>query len=294
MWLLNTTTYAVEFVLNPRSYAILSHTWEEDEVTFNDMKDLAVARAKAGWSKIENTCRLAREQWNLDHAWVDTCCIDKSSSAELSEAINSMFEWYKRATVCIAYLSDLEGTEHDPTSDEAWRQLKENLPLCRWFTRGWTLQELIAPGHLDLYDISWSRRGSKSSLKIRTLLTQITKIDENILSNTDNLLAIPVARRMSWASKRKTTRTGDIAYCLLGIFDVNLPMIYGEGEKAFFRLQEAIALATGDLSLFAWEEAEPTTSPFRGIFARNPSEFRDCYSLENINDLNLPEMATPT
>jgi len=185
-----------------------------------------------------------------------------------------MFEWCRRATVCFAYLSDLESTEHDPTSIEAWQQLEVNLPGCRWLSRGWTLQELIAPWHLDFYDHSWTRRGTKSSAAIRSLLAQITRIDENTLSNPDNLSSIAVGRRMSWAVHRQTTRTEDMAYCLLGISDVNLPMTYGEGMKAFLRLQEAVALATADLSLFAWVDSKsPMPQPVRGLFARDPSEF---------------------
>ncbi|KAK3312934.1 heterokaryon incompatibility protein-domain-containing protein, partial [Apodospora peruviana] len=283
MWLLNTSTYSLEFVANPKDYAILSHTWEHEEVTFEDIKNLELAKTKAGWDKIEQTCRLAVD-WNLQYAWVDTCCIDKSSSAELSEAINSMFQWYKQSTVCFVYLSDLESSPHDPISPEAEKHLGENLPGCRWFTRGWTLQELIAPYHVDFYDRNWTRIGTKTSAVMQTFLSKITKIDAGVLANPDVLPTMAVGRRMSWAAKRKTTRIEDIAYSLLGIFDVNMPMLYGEGTKAFIRLQEAIAEATGDLSLFAWSDHQSEHQHyqvFQGILARSPSQFSGCHRLEN-------------
>ncbi len=108
MWLINTTSLVLEFIGDPDAcmYAILSHTWGEDEVSFQDMADLKRARKKKGFSKIERTCQLAHAR-NIEYAWVDTCCIDKSSSAELAEAINSMFTWYRRSHICFVFLSDL-------------------------------------------------------------------------------------------------------------------------------------------------------------------------------------------
>ncbi|CZR59826.1 uncharacterized protein PAC_09720 [Phialocephala subalpina] len=259
MWLLSTTTLQLEYVNSSKehSYAILSHTWEDEEVTLQEMAHLDQARRKKGFSKIEWTCRLALER-GIQYAWVDTCCIDKSSSAELTEAINSMFKWYKDSTVCFAFLSDL------PPSDPMSKTKKlptDEFRRCRWFTRGWILQELIAPEAIEFYDQSWTLRGDKSSSKPQ--LFEITGIDSEVLVDSDKLSTIPVARRMSWVSMRQTTRVEDLAYCLFGIFDVNLPLIYGEGLKAFIRLQEGIH---GD-------------QQFRGIFARSPYEFRNCGSL---------------
>ena len=184
------------------------------------------------------TCRLAREQ-GLSYAWIDTCCIDKSSSAELTEAINSMFNWYKESAICFAFLSDLPALKS--------KVLENELRLCRWFTRGWTLQELIAPKSVEFYDQGWQRRGTKQSLQQE--LSAITGIDLEILEDSNLLSTIPVARRMSWASRRKTSRVEDRAYSLLGLFDVNVPLIYGEGPKAFIRLQEEIMKQNNDLSL---------------------------------------------
>ncbi|KAH7330056.1 hypothetical protein BKA65DRAFT_362816, partial [Rhexocercosporidium sp. MPI-PUGE-AT-0058] len=159
MWLLDTVSLTL--VENPGGYryAVLSHTWEHGEVTFDDMADLESARTKPGFAKIERTCKLAREH-GIDYAWVDTCCIDKRSSAELTEAINSMFQcpWDKGSTVCFVFLSDLPSLDDTPKMDDYF-------PYCRWFSRGWTLQELIAPNNIEFYDKGWNLRGEKSSLQ---------------------------------------------------------------------------------------------------------------------------------
>src|ERR1700753_3096180 len=133
MWLINTTTLELEFFVNPEksSYAVLSHTWGDGEVLFQEFQNLNTAKSKDGFSKIVRTCEISRQR-GLRYAWVDTCCIDKSSSAELSEAINSMFDWYKNSAVCLTYLEDLPGDI----------EFEQGLPCCRWLTRGWTLQEL--------------------------------------------------------------------------------------------------------------------------------------------------------
>jgi hypothetical protein len=142
MRLINTSTGRFEEFIgrNIPKYAILSHTWEEEEVSFKDTSDPS-CKSKKGYSKIAMTCRLAAEA-GLGYAWVDTCCIDKSSSAELTEAINSMFQWYGRAAICYVYFSDMV-----PSAS-----LETGLQGCRWFTRGWTLQELIAPKKIDFFD----------------------------------------------------------------------------------------------------------------------------------------------
>lgn len=172
----------------------------------------------------------------LKYGWVDTCCIDKKSSAELSEAINSMFRWYADADVCYAYLCDVDS--------------KESFANSQWFTRGWTLQEYLAPRRLIFYDRSWTAFGSRG-----VLTGKIQKITGIPIYATEpgRLKEYCVAERMSWASKRRTTRQEDMAYCLLGIFDINMPLLYGEGDRAFQRLQEEIMKVNADMSLFAWE-----------------------------------------
>jgi hypothetical protein len=242
MRLLNTTTYEIEEFIgsNIPPYAILSHTWEQDEVVLQEYQSPTVAtRDKQGYKKIIATCDLARESDGLGYAWVDTCCIDKTSSSELSEAINSMFRWYKDAVVCYAYLQDLK-----PEQDVA------SMCECRWFTRGWTLQELIAPQRVLFYDSGWSKRGDKQTL--RDMLRQITNINGAVLSSGYLLASFPIATRMFWASRRKTTRLEDRAYCLMGLFNVNMPLLYGEGEKAFLRLQHEIMKVDSDLTILAW------------------------------------------
>jgi hypothetical protein len=243
--LINTTTLELEVFMGDDlpPYAILSHTWIGKEetslqeyVTLLDNKEHA-SRQKTGFKKIEQTCARALEDL-YGWVWIDTCCIDKTSSAELNEAINSMFKWYQEAGICYAYLSDLP----------AGADLDACLPKCRWFFRGWCLQELLAPTDLLFLDTAWTTVGSRSGL--RKIISQITRIDEDVVVDSKRMYDLPIARRMSWAATRSTTRVEDQAYCLLGIFDVNMPMLYGEGEKEFFRLQEEIIKRSNDLSIF--------------------------------------------
>jgi hypothetical protein len=191
-----------------------------------------------------------------------------------------MFRWYKNAVVCFTYLSDL------PVGPK--KDLRHTLRLCHWLTRGWTLQELVASKTVEFYDEAWNLRGDKHELC--ELLSEITRIDEDVLRDSSLLTNIPVARRMSWASTRQTTRVEDMAYSLFGIFDIHLPLIYGEGEKAFLRLQEAIAQDNNDLSLFAWTSLDKTyRQTYRGLFARSPLDFRNCDRL-----LRILSPLTPT
>ncbi|KAH8901656.1 HET-domain-containing protein, partial [Thozetella sp. PMI_491] len=290
MWLINTLSLQLEFTSSPelQPYAILSHTWEDEEVTFQDMADLRCARKKKGFAKIERTCYLAIAR-GINFAWVDTCCINKESSAELTESINSMFAWYKTSSVCFTFLADLpvlEATEQD------W--LDRSFLHCRWFTRGWTFQELIAPEILEFYDCEWQYRSTKEFL--REEISDITGVDEAVLEKSSLLYTIPVAKRFSWAASRETTREEDRAYSLLGIFDVNMPMIYGEGAKAFIRLQEEILKQTNDLTIFAWTSYRESrkdfrplhldshNQPYRGILANSPLEFTWCRKVERIDD----------
>jgi hypothetical protein len=252
-------------------YAILSHTWTDDEVTFEEMeRDRQDAQVRAGFTKITMACHLAVEH-GLNYVWVDTCCIDKSSSAELSEAINSMFNWYRNAVMCFAYIYDLPRLQPGANLAGSLAYFE----TCKWFTRGWTLQELIAPCDVLFYDEDWNLRGSKVDL--REQIELITGVDRAVLIDSSLLPTIPIAKRMSWAAKRNTSRVEDLAYCLMGIFDVNMPMIYGEGAKAFVRLQEEILKKTTDLSLFAWQAPEAVHgAEYRGLLAFSPAEFMHC------------------
>ncbi len=241
--------------------------WEADEVSYLDYQDKSKRGRRNGFKKIEMTCNQAQKD-QLEYAWVDTCCIDKASSAELSEGINSMFNWYRDASICYAYLSDVPKGD-DPRSNSS--------RFCKslWFTRGWTLQELIAPTKLGFYGADWSKIGEKADLIPE--LQSLTSINAEILAGAP-LNTICVAKRMSWAASRRTTREEDIAYCLMGIFSVNMPMLYGEGSQAFIRLQEEIWKETEDQSLFAWRATPESEkeAPYRGIMASSPDEFVDC------------------
>ncbi|KAH9915801.1 HET-domain-containing protein [Epithele typhae] len=254
MWLLSTDRAELQFFSSPTAvsggYAILSHVWEGDkEQTFQDLRTLDLAckalrvnpRDRVS-EKIRQTCLLA-EQYDYDWVWIDTCCIDKTSSTELSEAINSMFRWYASAEVCFAYLADVPSDCVLDAPDSAFRR-------SRWHTRGWTLQELIAPLFVTFVSQDWQIIGTK--LELATLLNNITGIWTNVLTNQASYSTSGVAARMAWASKRMTTRVEDEAYCLMGIFNVNMPTIYGEGRQAFQRLQQEIMKQSFDSSLFSW------------------------------------------
>jgi hypothetical protein len=244
-------------------YAILSHTWGKEEITYQDILNPQNSKHKKGWHKITRACKQA---FNDGHSyiWIDTCCIDQSSSAELSESINSMFKWYEKATVCYAFLEDIAYRPNMTLQDFI---NSENFAQSRWFTRGWTLQELIAPTIVQFYDGAWTLLGEKIALFSR--LEKITGTPSTALLRSSFRFQISLAARMSWIAKRETTRPEDKIYCLLGIFDVNMPLIYGEGEeKAFFRLFKDILEHLVDQTLIAWD-----------TFAKSPLDFKDAYDI---------------
>jgi len=251
------------------NYVILSHTWykSQDEVTYQQMC-AGPDTSKPGYHKIRECARVARDN-GYEYLWVDTCCIDKSSSAELSEAINSMYFWYSEAVVCYAYLSDVHQVDSSAIPIEE----------SKWFTRGWTLQELLAPKEVVFYTSDWKILGSKSTLKSQ--IHEITKIPFGALEGTP-LSYFSVAQRMSWASKRVTTRIEDIAYSLMGIFDVNMPLLYGEREKAFQRLQHHILQNSNDQSLFAWKDESLDEGDHVGVLAPSPKQFEHSNNVTSI------------
>jgi Heterokaryon incompatibility protein (HET) len=260
MRLINTSTLELhDFSLSIiPEYAILSHTWGDDEVTFQDMTS-AHRTSKEGWYKITETCRKAREH-SINFAWIDTCCIDKSSSAELTESINSMFQWYENARICYVFLEDIS----------VRRATEQGMGGCRWFTRGWTLQELLASKKIQFFDRKWSYIGSTPELN--AVITSYTDIPLEVLKKK-NLSDWSVASKMSWAARRKTTRVEDEAYCLLGIFGVSLPLIYGEGNRAFRRLQEEIVKRSNDMTIFAWDNSPNHEKLVLDLFATSPAAF---------------------
>jgi hypothetical protein len=238
---------------DPR-YAILSHTWgpNHEEVSYRDLTEGTGAyKTKLGYRKLQFCAgQAAKDGINL--CWIDTCCIDKSSSAELAEAINSMFNWYRNSAKCYVYLPDVSigGGTQDALSDQTW---KTAFQQSRWFTRGWTLQELIAPTVVEFYCAEGQRLGDRESMV--HLLHNITGINVEALLQRP-LHSFSIEERMSWRRQRKTKREEDAAYSLLGIFDVQMSLIYGEGQKkALARLQREIKIQTVD---------EPTGPPSLG------------------------------
>lgn len=265
-------TWTGEFVeiaeIDATPYAILSHTWRsaEDggEQTFDDvvrlqnecpttnpmpwndeasppLNEAFFSHAKLS-DKIKRACEVARKA-GYRLIWIDSCCIDKRSSAELSEAINSMYALYRDADVCYVYLADVpDGTDPRQEDSKFWKS--------RWHRRGWTLQELVAPPYVVFLTDDWTLLGTKTGLA--STLEKITGVDATILLGLKPVESASVAKRMSWAAWRKTTREEDRAYSLLGIFGVHMSPIYGEGTNAFLRLQEEIIKHIPDQSIFAW------------------------------------------
>jgi len=279
MRLINVETWKLEYFLGDAipPYAILSHTWgnDADELTFRDVHDsvLDETRDARKLVKLKGSCQQAKKD-KLGYVWIDTCCIDKADSVELGEAINSMFQWYNKASECYVYLSDVPAGERDVSREHGSKFFSS-----RWFQRGWTLQELLAPKRLRFYDQGWELLGTKGQMA--GAIEQITGIPRAFLLGWLGLHEASVAQRMSWAAGRVTKRKEDIAYSLLGIFGVMMPMIYGEGNQAFFRLQEAIMGGVRDDSILAWgfgmQPDELETS--KGALAISPSDFAGCKNI---------------
>ncbi|PTB66973.1 ankyrin, partial [Trichoderma citrinoviride] len=267
MRLLNTSTLEPqEFDYgNIPPYAILSHRWGKEEITLQELEQGVTT--KEGFKKVRKCCKRAKRD-GFDYAWIDTCCINKTSSAELSEAINSMYLWYYQADRCYAYLVDVPS--------------KCMIEDSEWFTRGWTLQELLAPSEVHFVDEHWNDLGTRTELQ--GTISKCTGIPINILSGDDELESASIAQRMSWAAKRKTQRLEDRAYCLMGIFGINMPLLYGEGERAFIRLQQEIMRVSDDQSLFAWKSSDTRG----GLLATSPEAFEGSKDIVPFNHFNDP------
>jgi hypothetical protein len=288
MRLINTTTEKLEEFDDLKKipqYAILSHRWEDEEVTYQEYQEftsLKMQQKSKSLQKIHKACHLAKTRQH-NYIWIDTCCIDKTSSAEVSEAVNRMFAWYRAAEVCYAYMFDVHPGYNVAEMLEAARmgdldKSPESVPLryvpfhrSEWFTRGWTLQELIVPAEVEFFAHDWSRIGTRSDMA--PIITKACGVDAYALTPGMDLNWVSVARKMYWASRRTTTRGEDLAYCLLGLFDVNMPLLYGEGgPRAFLRLQEEVVKRSNDQSIFAWDHQSHDTT-CRGPFAASPSAF---------------------
>ncbi|KAK3343153.1 heterokaryon incompatibility protein-domain-containing protein [Neurospora tetraspora] len=241
----------VEFIEDiPRArYAILSHTWGEDEVSFRDLT-YDIERSKKGWRKITNACEYAASR-GWEYIWIDTCCIDKSDPTELSLAINSMFRWYEASGVCYAYLSDvMSPATVSNRSRVSWFRADEfdAFSRSRWFRRGWTLQELLAPDVLEFLYEDWTPIASREDMASE--MQKGTGITSDHLAN---FRMCSLATKLSWAANRETTRVEDRSYSLLGLLGVHMPLIYGEGENAFVRLQHELIRKYNDESIFVWD-----------------------------------------
>ena len=261
MRLLHTTSFRFQEFFDTKvpPYAILSHRWEEEkEVSFQEF-EVGKKQAWPGFLKIEKCCSLAKSR-GFDWVWIDTCCIDKKSSAELSEAINSRFRWYAEAGECYAYLSDVRWNKRV--------DFEASFKQSAWFTRGWTLQELLAPSNVIFFDFKWHRIGYK-----KKLLREISDATGIGVQYLNDMHKASVATKMSWISRRQTSRVEDMAYCLLGLFDVNLPLLYGEGRKAFLRLELEIVKKSDDESIFAWTSTK--ANGHSGLLALWPDAFAD-------------------
>ncbi|KAK4499783.1 hypothetical protein PRZ48_007969 [Zasmidium cellare] len=277
MRLINIHTLVLEEFFEPPPYAILSHRWIGREITYEQFID-PNQRHGLGYDKIASFCSLLQQHpdylpTNIVWAWVDTCCIDKRSSAELTESINSMWQWYWKAEYCIAWLHDVH------SGDETELQASE------WFTRGWTLQEMIAPVEVYLFDSQWKPLGTRTSLSNE--LSSASGVPAEFLKDKgrERIHWTSIAKRMSWASKRKTTRPEDEAYCLFGLFDVNLPLLYGEGTYSFIRLQEEIIRRFDDESILAWK-SKPYVSYATGFLASSPARFELCGGVDQAHTDN--------
>ena len=256
-----------EFYDDVPEYAILSHRWGNDEVAY---KELRKGRAidGAGLQKIADFCSLAASR-GFEWAWIDTCCIDKRSSAELTEAINSMYRWYQDATECYVHLADIGKGSNLKFGDS------------EWFRRGWTLQELIAPRTMYFYDDKWQYLGDKESLASHiSIETGIPLVDLAISKRLGHSEISSVATKMSWAARRRTSRAEDRAYSLMGLFGVNMPLLYGEGgERAFLRLQLEILKTTPDESIFAFEIPPDHRQVAYSMLAPSPDFFRNAWDV---------------
>ncbi|KAK2797767.1 hypothetical protein FQN49_008985, partial [Arthroderma sp. PD_2] len=206
MRLLNTRSLVVEEFFddnNLPAYAILSHRWREEEVSLHDLKSGKGSEMK-GYKKLTDSCAQALMD-KFDYIWVDTCCIDKTSSAELSEALNSMYEWYRKADICYAYLFDV--AEASVTNGSSFHH-------SAWFSRGWTLQELIAPATVEFFNSTWGKLGTKVDLK--DSINRVTGIHTDVLTGALDHQTFSIAQRMSWAARRTTAKVEDVAYSLMG------------------------------------------------------------------------------
>ncbi|KIJ13645.1 hypothetical protein PAXINDRAFT_135901, partial [Paxillus involutus ATCC 200175] len=231
------------------AYAMFSHRWGDHEPDFRQMLDQSRGvkpPAGEGYEKLLRFCEKAVFDYDCKYVWSDTCCINKESSTELEEAIRAMYWWYRDASVCIVHLarsSSIKDFSNEP-----------------WFTRGWTLQELLAPRRIRFYGRDWKPIcleskdryvNDKQNDSILVAISNLTEIPQNDLRKFSPSCN-RVSEKMRWAAKRTTTKVEDVAYSLIGIFGVSMQIGYGEKALAFHRLMEAIAHKCTEPWFFAW------------------------------------------
>jgi hypothetical protein len=250
-----------EAQLSNYSYAILSHTWglDEEEVTYDDIiNGTGTSKPGAGSKKIR-FCVEQTKRDGLEYFWVDTCCIDKKNLVELSRALISMFRWYSNANKCYAFLSDVTCSSPRPSQEQGSKSWEEQFCSSRWFTRGWTLQELLAPYSLDFFSNDRHHLGTKASLE--QVISDITHIPVKALHGQP-LASFTISERLSWQEKRQTKEEEDIVYSMLGVFGVSMPVLYGEGK----------AQAQARLSALL-EQPEMPSKPSHNLPFRRDSDF---------------------
>lgn len=296
MRLIDTSTFELQSGFQDRfkqeGYAILSHRWDGAEIIFDQLpqytQELRTATRPLRTpqlDKIRGACDQARSD-GIKWMWIDTCCINKNNSTEESESINSMFNWYREAKVCYTYFNDVEKTSGG--GDAGLFNATGTGKPSVWFTRGWTLQELLAPVKMLFYDKHWKYLGTRAELS--GILSAITGIQTAYLTGQEDFRKACIAQKMSWMADRTTTREEDMAYSMLGIFGINLNPQYGEGARAFMRLQESLLQRSTDESLFAWRMPANVAKDgvqSWGLLANSPSWFKDSKSI-----VVLPEKVT--
>jgi len=280
-----------EFGDNVPAYAILSHTWGTEEVVFRDVAD-NVGQDKLGYNKI-SFCGDQAWRDGLRYFWIDSCCIDKTNSTELQEAINSMFRWYRNASRCYVYLSDVSVSSRDE------EQIQLAFLKSRWFSRGWTLQELLAPPSLAFFSKEGIYLGNKNSLEQQ--IHQATQIPVDALRGRP-LSNFSVPERMLWVKNRETTRKEDKVYSLFGIFDVHMPLLYGEGrDRAFKRLVEEVSRGVGEdlLSMSIMNDetfnssTERNITPYYHSTRMDPTQDQPGAQLGNANNYYVSHSSGP-
>ncbi|KAF8196476.1 hypothetical protein BJ912DRAFT_111867 [Pholiota molesta] len=266
-------------------YAILSHAWlstAAGEVTYSNWTKGVFDAQDPGYQKLVNFCKTAWKNHGLVFGWMDTVCIDKESSAELDESIRSMFNWYRRAHMCVIYLSET--------------MTVSNMHMDRWFTRGWTLQELLAPRVIKFYNGDWKElvKGSNNDKMVSQTIEQIeraTTISEGELSD---IYSSPISRRMQLAANRIVTREEDMAYSLMGIFSISISTAYGEGaDRAFSRLLREIlnSYEEGVLDMLNWAGPLPDSRPHCSMLLPPSPRYYLCRS--SIIDLFVGMLGRP-